>query len=148
MGDRTTVILTILTKQVLQAQEVIEHTDVSYVVGDLTEFQYYEVNYGELPFLDELSNAGIAYESYWQDGNEFTKGSQYCRFTPDGEVEITTVYDCDINPDLYKLLALIDKPDELREFILGHQERITALPWDNQEEYGKIHRAKKLIEGK
>ena len=51
-----------------------------------------------------------------------------------------------MNPDIEQLMKLIDKPEELRQFIVNHQEEHATLPWENQEENGKIFLTRKLID--
>lgn len=149
MGDRTSVILTVLATQAEQAKQYMDYqanTTGSSDTGLCTYFYFEEVNYGSLGFLDVLQAAGIAYISEWGDGSEYGSGAVSCRFTAEGEVVIKEIYDSAINPDIGNLLELIDQPDALRAYILHHRELRTVLPWGNQEEYGKIYRAKQLIE--
>lgn len=146
MGDRTTVTLTVLASQKEAAKELFDTAAVEdWGYRELHEYLFYEVNYGELEFLDKLQAAGIAYASRWDAGDGYGAGTKFCRFTSDGDSEIKEVYDTGVNPELTPLLACIDDHAALKKFILAHRESITPLPWDNQEEYGKRHRAKQLI---
>lgn len=149
MGDRTSVTLYVLTAQKDEALELIgEESSEEGEVG-IDSGQYYfsfeQVNYGNLLCLAKLREHGIAYESAWEAGDEYGPGTEYLRFTPDGEAVEITVYDSDQNPDLHKLLAHINNYDELREVIISHKKNITPLPWDNQVEYGKIYRMTQLV---
>lgn len=146
MGDRTSVILSV-PEQFKEIIEELDSHDHDWEGANNTHcFQYYEVNYGELDFLKELEARGIPYNSDWDAGSEYTAGSKYCRFTPEGSIDIKGVYDNDRNPSIDKLMGLIESPEKLIEFIQIHHEKISALPWDNQVEYGKLYLARKLIE--
>ena len=147
MGDRTTVVLSVLKSQEADA---LKHFDASgcecWEHDDQTCcWQFEEVNYGNLEFLQHLRSAGIAYNSSWSAGSEYGPGTEYCRFTEDGLIHCVEVADVDINPSITKLLELIDNPDGLRAFILEHHATTTPPSWDNQEEYGRRHRARMLI---
>lgn len=147
MGDRTTVYLDVLASQADAAKELFDYEpeDARQNGDQFVEFEFHEVNYGTLDFLSELEKAGIAYDSSWSKGDEYEAGTVFCRFTADGEIIRLDRYETDINPSMGCLMKLIDDPDALREFILQHQRETTPLPWDNQEEYGKLYRTKQLI---
>ena len=146
MGDRTSVNLEILNVHVEAFKEIdTDYDETCPGAFDTTCFHYYEVNYGELDFLDELEKKGIPYDSQWGSGGSYSSGTVYCRFTPEGECEIKEVYDDCINPELDKCLSLINSPDELIKYILDFKKEITPLSWENQAEYGKRYLAKKLI---
>lgn len=148
MGDRTTVHLYVPTDLADQAEALFdfgcEYTDDCE--DNTTQFTFGEVNYGNLPFLNKLAEAGIAYNSCWEDGGDYKSGCESLRFTPSGEFVLKTLYNGeDVNPSLNRLLELIDQPEALREYILNYKEIRSVLPWDNQVEYGKLHRARQLI---
>jgi hypothetical protein len=151
VGDRTSVTLTVLTSQKAEAEKICmaagyEADHMSQEMdGSLTYFSFYEVNYGDLQCLNALTDAGIAHDSNWDNGSEFTAGCEFMRFTSNGETKGFSYSDEYFNPDLSRCMGLIDKPDELRAFILDHHDKVTALPWDHQEEFGKIYRTKNLI---
>jgi hypothetical protein len=149
MGDRTYVILTVLAQHadIVRSYEDQEtcNSESPSTEGKLMFFHYEEVNYGELRFRHELRKQGVPYDSAWDAGSDYGAGTEYCRFTPEGEVDVKEVYDCDQNPGLVGLLQHIDCHKDLKKYILDHQERVTPLPWDNQEQYGKLYRAACLI---
>ena len=147
MGDRSYVTLSVLTSQAELARTLIEdfNDEITFDNDRCTYFTFEEVNYGELKFLDALQAAGIAYLSEWEGGNEYGAGCTSCRFTAEGEAIIKSFDDSEINPELYTLMELIDQPEQLRTYILAHKELRTILPWDNQEEYGKLYQATMLI---
>lgn len=149
MGDRTTVVLTVLAGHQEEAIELIgTEPQEEYPhdgTGELVDLTYYEVNYGNLPNLYKLSETGIPFNSRWGNGCEYTEGETICRYDSEGEPKVIDLYDNEHNPPLQSLISLIDDPKALREFILEHVARITPIPWDNQLEYSNLHRAKKLI---
>lgn len=148
MGDRVSVTLSVLTSQAQAAKAIIDDSyqdEGMWLDYKLTYFVYEEVNYGNLPELKVLLEHGIAYESEWEAGGDFGKGAEQLRFTSEGEAVVMSVYESEQNPPMNELLAIIDKPEELRNYILKYKEVHTPLPWDNQEEYGKLYRAKKLL---
>lgn len=149
MGDRTTVTLCIPASLKEKADEILK-SDLPEECGPYDDeglyfYTFYEVNYGNLSLLNELRDNGIAYDSSWDDGGEYTAGTKHCRFTGDGDCKELEIYDSQINPDMDQLIQRIDNPVELRAYILLHKENTETLPWDNQEEFGKIFLAKKLI---
>ena len=148
MGDRTYVTLTIPSALADLALPLLDAYDDSGEDSGNRYFTFLAVNYGELDFLPQLMEAGIPFNSEWASGNEYGAGCKSCRFTPEGELIIKEIYDEGINPCHTSLMSLIDSPSALRAYILAHDERITALPWDNQVEYGKLYRAKQLISPK
>lgn len=148
MGDRTIVTLTVFTAQKEEVIRLLDNEpaeDVNDATNTLSYLTYYEVNYGELKKLYHLMNNGIPFISRWEDGNDYSAGEKSCRFTPEGEMELKELYDCDENPNLGALLAVIDDPVALRNAVLHHAEVRKVLPWENQIEYGKLYRTKRLI---
>jgi len=146
MGDRTSVELAVLNSHAATAEEMFVYAANIKEIGEcITYFYFDDINYGELPFLNALLAAGIAYSSEWQRGGEFGPGCSSCRFTADGEAETKELYEGDQDPSITQLLQYIDEPHKLRSFILEYKEKVSVLPWDNQEEYGKIYRIKQLI---
>lgn len=149
MGDRTYVTLTLLAEQLEEALPLIEAEDGSPEdTSENTPFVhlgFYEVNYGDLRCLSALQAAGIAYESRWESGADYGGGIEYGRFTEAGEPRSLQLHDGGENPSIHALIKLLDSPQELRQYILDHQAAITPLPWDNQVEYGRRYRARRLI---
>jgi hypothetical protein len=151
MGDRTTVTLTVLEEQAIEAANLFKNfgqLDEEYVQDNLKSFVFLEVNYGNLPFLHKLINAGIAFDSEWNNGGNYCAGIHFVRFDSEGLIHSNEVTDESYNPDLDELVKRIDDYDELKKYILDHKRNVIPLPWDNQVEYGKIHRALMLIKPK
>ena len=146
MGDRTTVYLTVLKTQADAAKKLFdEGGDEDHRDDETSIFTFYDVNYGELEFLDELRDAGIAYDSDWSEGDNYSSGTQSCRFTHTGDC-IEKVLDGDsqsISLDLlvslkHDYIAIVDLIDK-------RVEEADVLSWYNQEIFGSRYRAKKLI---
>ena len=147
MSDPTTVYLIVPVEHAATVEEMYSYFDesTSYSPG-YHMFRFLEINYGNLEHLDKLQALGIAYESSWESGDEYAPGTEYCRFTPEGECVISTVYNEDVNPGLLTLMDLLDKPEELIQYIKDHHARVTPIPRENQVEYGKIYAALQLIQ--
>lgn len=146
MGDRTYVHLSVLSAQKAAVDNII--TDGYETINDYGKYLQYvypEVNYGVLDFLDVLRAAGIAYDSEWEAGNEYGAGCQSCRFTAEGGVIVKDVYDSELGVPIGLLMEKVDDPAALRELVLEWRQRTLILPWENQEEYGKLYRAHMLI---
>lgn len=146
MGDRTQVVLLVLLEHADVVRAIYKNEFEESWLGDtLATFTFQEINYGTLHDLIKLQEMGIPYNSVWSAGDDYDEGGEYLRFTPEGDICYKELYVSDENPPLNKLLELLDSPEKLREFILTFKEKVSILPWDNQEEYGKIYRAKQLI---
>lgn len=152
MGDRTYVTLTVLLEHVEQARDIlVERNGEPHDEGttgktpELGFFSFEEVNYGNLCGRDQLQALGIAYTSEWENGGNFRAGGEYCRFTAEGDTIIKEIYQGDEDPPIAALLQRLDDYTKLKAFILDYQEKTTPLPWDNQLQYGKLHRTKLLI---
>ena len=146
MGDRTSVTLTVLIEQAAEAEKLFTFgSDYGYANEKFAMYDFNEVNYGNLPFLNELMHAGIAFDSEWGSGSEYGPGIHFCRFDAQGLIHANEVSDEGQNPPLGELIKRIDDHNALRQYILEYKRDVTPLPWDNQIEYGKIHRALMLI---
>lgn len=146
MGDRTTVTLSFLESQ---QDEALKHfdsvADEAWCDEPFAYHRFEEVNYGTLDFLDKLKTAGIAYESEWDQGCNYGPGVKSVRFTADGQVVQKEVYNSECSIDVHDLMALLDKPEELKDLITSTHQAVSVLSWKNQEEYGKLYRTKQLI---
>lgn len=149
MGDRTYVTLTVPKELEAEARQIIELSGEESENDDHDDewatFGFSEVNYGELSFLKNLQAAGIAYNSHWCAGSEYTEGTEYCRFTEEGELQLHTVYEDELGVSLHTLLPIIDDHEKLKAAIRLHERSTVPLPWENQVEYGKRFRAAQLI---
>lgn len=147
MGDPTYVELTVLTRQAEAAEALFnEEPEDTTEDGEFTRFGFEEVNYGKLGFLAALQDAGIAYDSAWIKGDNYSAGTVSLRFTEAGESVEKEVYVLiEQAPILDDLKKILDDPIALRACIADWIEETLILPWDNQEEYGKRYRARQLI---
>jgi len=154
MSDRTRVYLTIADEHISYLKQIIQMPDYrnewdtdleSESDGKRTIFNFEDVNYGTLDFLPELLARGIAYESSWCAGDEYTEGTEYCRFYEDGTSTVIQVYNDEINPHLPTLMQLLDQPESLINLIKQHHKRVTPPSWDNQIEYGKLYQTHRLL---
>ena len=151
MGDRSSVSLYFLNEHSSKIKEIYktgysEMGEFNWITETTLNYIFFsEVSYGQLHDLDLLIQAGIPFESIWEGSYKYEEGTRYCRFTPEGDLIDKTVYVNDINPPLHELLALCDKPHELVEFVKKHNANISVPGWENQIEYGKLYRTKRLI---
>lgn len=118
--------------------------DEKYDYEETTYYIFYECRGQSLAISDLLSKHGIAFTQEWTDdcGNS---GINTQRFTSRGKSIYKDLDNSKVNPDAEQCLNLIDKPVELREYILEHQASRLFLPWDNQEQNGKLYMARQLI---
>ena len=151
MGDRTLVILEFPAEFEEEANAIIaaayeEGENITHdAAADIIRLSFEEVNYGELPFLSEMADAGIPYNSSWSSGSNYGAGTEYTRYTSEGCTVFLSVFDEDINPSIVALMTVIDEPIKLQEMVRNHHRDTTPLPWDNQVEYAKKYRVLKLI---
>ena len=146
MGDRTSVYLRILACHKELVEKYIEDAEgPPEEVRNFLQYAFYDVNYGNLPFLDDMGNAGIPYDATWESGDQYGEGTQSGRFTHEGVFVDKTVYGSAQGVPLDALIPILDDHAALIECIKKCQEEITVIPWDNQEEYSKLYRARKLI---
>ena len=147
MGDRTTVYLTVMQCDKERVQQFFEfdpeHDDDN--CDGNWYFKFSGVNWGILQFLYELEEAGIPYDSQWDSGGEYGSGMTVCRFTSDGERTVKEWEDKELGISTHTLLPLLNDLPKLRTLILEHHAGVTALPWENQEQYAKLFRARRLV---
>lgn len=158
MGDRCLVDLTVLSEHVPRVLVLLKREDYlpnTTTVDDdevCTVLSFEEVNYGTLPWLSELTNLGIAWDSRWHGGDEYGPGTKHSRFAADGTEQTVEFSDTEEGViDCNKLLEFMQRPgitpDSIRTYILNHVESFNPLPWEGQVENGKRHLALKLIGG-
>ena len=112
-----------------------------------------EVKWRELDFLDDLHELGIPFNFSNDDNDPYLKRIIKCRFTPDGERILQDYLHSEAKIDAECFIASIDEcktPEEKLNYInqqyMHFSNLLTSLPWDNQVEYGKLYRTRKLIE--
>ena len=148
MGDRTTVELTVMKSHYPQVKALLGDFYSSHTTENesLVTTIFYNVNYGDLKVLPFLIANGIAYNSYWENGEEYASGTEYGRFLEDGTAIVKTIYDNEMDMPMNKLLEVIDDYEALKAAIYKREEELIVLPFDNQETWGKIYLTKKLID--
>jgi hypothetical protein len=154
MGDRCLVDLTVLTVHLPQVLKILgsETPDTETVEDDCTVLSFEEVNYGNLPVVDELTAAGIAWDTRIHGGDEYGPSQKYLRFAPDGTIQINDFTDAEEgNIPSAALLEYCNLPgvtvDKIRAYIVDHMRSLDPLPWEDQVEFGKRYLALKLIGG-
>jgi len=108
MGDRTHVILTVLTKHAddVRVMRAGQYDEVD--IGDgFTQFMFEEVNYAELDIEKDLRDARIPYDKDWEAGCEYGAGTEQFRVLPDGTTSLTECYREDSGIDIEVLQAIL-----------------------------------------
>lgn len=155
MGDRTTVIVTVLTTQAEQAKALIKpYEGLPSEEGDgdnaenTTYLVYEEVNYGVIDALDEFQALGIPVTSQWGSGGDYTEGESHLRFTPEG----TAVNTASSKDWPYNTLVRLKEAsrdcstfDEMTQLLDQAIEAQCTPGWENQEENAKRYLAVQLI---
>lgn len=156
MGDRCYVELTVLTEHLPQVLKITQDEDYgpceTREEDDATVLCFEEVNYGTLPWLGQLTNLGIAWDSRWHGGDEYGPGQKYLRFAPDGTIQTVEFADSEMgNIPTDTLLDFINLPDNtvdsIRTYVIDHMRSHDPLPWEGQVENGKRYLTLKLIGG-
>jgi len=143
MGDRCYVELTVLTVHLPQVKKLAGdyHAGLERTEDDCSVLGYDEVNYGSLPWLGNLTQAGIAWDSRWHGGDEYGPGQKYLRFAPDGTIQTVEYADTELGTiPTDTLLDFINLPgttvDTIRTYVI-----------EGQIENGKRYLTLKLIGG-
>lgn len=152
MSDAVRVTLTLHNSHSKHVEELISHSE-SYQFVDKTDiledstslFTFDKVVFGSLPFLEDLIRIGIAFDTEWNVGINFSAGSLHCRFDANGKTHLKKISESmtHIRYDLLKTLS--KNPEELLRFIDKKYEQLKVPDWNNQIEYGKIHAAMRLV---
>ena len=117
----------------------------------LFEFTFPEIKWGELDFLDQLHEQGIPFD-FSNDDSEDSRHIS-CRFTSDGEIILQDYLESESKIQgsyFIRTIDLCNSPEEKLKFLNEQYMKLSnlliQLPWDNQIEYGKLYRTRKLIE--
>ena len=134
MGDRTFVRLTVATKDVERVEQLMgDEWHYDYVEEQphgLTSFDFNEINYGELRFLEDLKEP-LAYDSEWSAGGDYGAGGKYSRINKDGTCKIKEIYVEDDGVSLLELIKARDN-DRIDELIEREKRRIYVMHWKEQ----------------
>jgi hypothetical protein len=149
MSDRVSVRFTVLKAHSIDALRICAdepaYSDSVSDQNNLVIHSFDECNFGNLYCEEELKEAGIPYDKEWDEGGDYSAGTEYLRFTPDGKAVLKEIYDNCINPDLFTMLKIIEDKGDLAKFVLDHHEEISVLSWDKQLEYSKLYLMNQLI---
>lgn len=152
MGDRTYVTLTVRRadkERVLQicqiAQYEPESPDQAPNNPQFVWMGFEDVNYGELPFLDTLEQAGIPYDSSWASGDGYGEGTAFCRYDDEGNHVPVELYEADFTVHLDELASRLHDYNALADFIRRSKHGLYVIPWTNQERNAKLFLTKQLI---
>lgn len=148
MDNDVNVTLTVLSSQLRETKKIItyQYYDIATDLDNETTMMFFKrVIRGNLPFLKQLKEAGIAYSSRWESNEAFDGGISCCRYTDKGEAIAKIIYDHSKSITVHELMERIDDLPSLVKRIQMHHDHITVLPWDNQETYGRIYRTLQLI---
>ena len=88
---------------------------------------------------------GVAFDSYWEAGDEFESGAKHCRFTPEGKVIIKDILESQHSLPVHELKRLMQNHTDIMDYIKARLAFLAVLPWDNQVDYGKRHVICRLI---
>ena len=156
MSSRTDVVLSILVIHQSRVKEIVNEYGYSgswgegqYVDPEVIQARFPEVNYASLSFCEELIENGIPFNTDWGNYGDMYGGSQFCRYTEDGELDFKEIAEYEWNTiSLSSVERYITDPLALYKYVKEQRERLTVLPWDNQEEYGLKYVALQLIRPK
>ena len=119
----------------------------------ISEYTFVEVKRGELDFLDDLHEQGIPFNFHNDNSDPDDRRFVRCRFTSDGEMILQDYFESETKISAEAFLYEIDKctsPDEKLVYInkqyIRFSNLLISLPWNNQVEYGKIYRMRRLVE--
>jgi hypothetical protein len=104
-----------------------------------------ESNESEL--CEKIYKLGIPFNMSTDTDRNMDGEDQYYRFTSEGEVSFKRVYQTDRHPSLATLKELKNDHAGLIYYINCFSESVAVPSWDNQIAYGRIHRARVLING-
>jgi hypothetical protein len=158
MSNERTITITVLASQKELAQKILKPEKVgtpdnenAFIIQDvpaLYYMQYYEAQDSWFTkALVELKNAGIAWDYEYSRGEDTNSqsGEDHLRFTETGEDIITGWVEEDEHILVRDLMEALDHPELLRARILEADAKLQVLPWTNQEEYGKRHKAARYL---
>ena len=116
---------------------------------------YYPVkNFDLQPYKKALLENGIAatFKLPINDGDDILY--THLRFTEDGELKEWRYKRSEINPNLHELMTLVNgmgtpgtKLAKLEAKLKQHQAKVTPLPWNLQDDYGKNYIARQFLLG-
>lgn len=131
--------------------ETMERTDVNGWESDgggllFKTYTVQEVDDSSIDaFLDALLEVGIAYDAEYESGYSDGCWVTHWRFTDAGLLVDKTIYENDNVLQVVELMHLINDEKALTNLILKAYKNLYVIPWDKQDEYGKVFQMKQLI---
>lgn len=152
MGDRTSVILTVLKEHAEEAKRLIKPEEGDPYdeceEDDLIELRYDQVNYGTIDALEGFVAAGIPYVFSWDPGGCYSEGCSWLRFDAEGNAILGSSspdWPEQILTDFREQILEASSVEEVLKILNQSIDSHTWGPWDNQLEHSKIARARNLI---
>ena len=145
MIDHTTVKLDFLVSQIGIVHSKIGDPDWRNLHKNVMRFGFMIVPNDIMDKVGSLKASGVAYDYYWDRGSSFSSGRHSTRFSPDGKLIYKDLIESDLKLNVERIYKYIDDLDLLKRIIKDAYERQCILPWDNQEEYGKLYMARQLV---
>jgi hypothetical protein len=140
MGDRTSVNLTVRKDDLFKNQALFADANDQDTYGLspsssllLVTLTYYDINFANLGFEGFLQENKIPYDKSWDNGDEFTCGTEYCRVLANGNVEVKeqTGFD-EENISLDEAIKAY-KEGKIGAFLETKKNEITAMDWNIQQ---------------
>lgn len=135
MGDRTTVNLTVRKDDFLKNPSLFADADDNDAIegSSTVSLTYYDVNYGNLDFESALQDMRIPYDKSWDNGSEYTCGTEYCRVLANGCIDVKEF--SGYNEDTVNLDEVIKayKKGNIEAFLETTKSTLTVMDWDDQE---------------
>jgi len=152
MGDRTYVTLTVRLVDRDKTMKIATKDGWTPAEHDMfpensmfIDIGFEDVNYGELPFLYKLEEAGIPYDSSWAKGDNYDEGTYYSRYTDDGQLLSVELNEEDYSIPIRTLVDLLPDYNELADYIRKQRDGIAIMSWINQERNSKLFLVNQLI---
>ena len=145
MIDHVTVRLDFLVSQIGIVHSKIGDPDWRNLHKNVMRFGFRNMPNAIMDKVGSLKASGVAYDYSWGRSLFLNSGGHSTRFSPDGELIYKDLIKSDLNLNVESIYKYTDDPDLLKRIIKAAYERQCILPWDNQEEYGKLYMARQLV---
>ena len=145
MIDHVSVRLDFLVSQIGIVHSKIGDPDWRNLHKNVMRFGFRNMPNAIMDKVGSLKASGVAYDYSWGRGSSFNSVRHSTRFSPDGELIYKDLIESDLNLSAESIYKYIDDLDLLKRIIKDAHERQCILPWDNQEEYGKLYMARQLV---
>lgn len=141
MGDRTSVeLVTLAADDDIMVQTIGDELEgdekESYRLDgvDLICRSYYEVNYAELGFEEQLQNLNIPYSKHWATGGEYSAGESHLRIDNDGKQVLKEFYEGEVGvmPIEEVERGVHEGMDSMLALLHQYKEKHLVLGWETQ----------------